>query len=158
MANRRLERRIPPLLVTLLAAAAMGVAAEVAPGLGVDLPGRQLLGVLLAVLGAGTALLGVGEFRRAGTSVNPLRLTSVQRVVTGGIYRYSRNPMYFGFALALTGWAVWLSNALAFAGVPALVAFLNHFQIDPEERLLLERFGDEYGDYMAKVRRWIGRR
>jgi len=157
VADKRLELTVPPLLVTALAAVAMAVAAYLTPWLRFPLPGHLIFAVILGVLGAVIALLGVGEFRRAGTSVNPIRPDAVRRVVTGGIYRFSRNPMYLGFALALGGWALWLSNALALAGVPGLVVYLNRYQIGPEEELLLERFGTDYDDYKAKVHRWFGR-
>jgi protein-S-isoprenylcysteine O-methyltransferase Ste14 len=155
--DKGLELTVPPLLVTALLAAAMAALAKFAPWLRFSFPGHYVLGILLGATGAGIALLGVGEFRRAGASVNPVRPDAVHRVVTGGIYRFSRNPMYLGFALALTGWALWLSNALAFVAIPALVAYLNRFQIGPEERLLLQQFGSDYGAYMDKVRRWVGR-
>jgi protein-S-isoprenylcysteine O-methyltransferase Ste14 len=157
MAASGFELRIPPLLLTAAIAAAMAAVAALVPQLTVVWPGRGLLAALIGALGAGIALLGVVEFRRAATSVNPMRSDGVRRVVTSGIYRVSRNPMYLGFALALAAWAVWLSNALALAGVPLLVAYLNRFQIGPEERLLRERFGCEYDGYVATVRRWLGR-
>jgi protein-S-isoprenylcysteine O-methyltransferase Ste14 len=158
MASSGLELRIPPLLVTALVAAAMAGASALVPQAAFEFPARPWLAALLAALGAGVALAGVVEFRRAGTTVNPLRAEAVRQVVTSGIYRVSRNPMYLGFALALTGWALWLANALALLGVPLLVVFLNRYQIAPEERLLRERFGAEYEAYLAAVRCWIGRR
>jgi len=153
-----LELRLPPLLVTALVAAAMAGAGALSPQLDFEVPARRWMAVLLAALGAGVALAGVVEFRRAGTTVNPLRTGAVRRVVTSGIYRVSRNPMYLGFVLALTGWGLWLANAPALLGVPLLVAYLNRFQIAPEERLLRQRFGAGYEEYLARVRRWIGRR
>jgi protein-S-isoprenylcysteine O-methyltransferase Ste14 len=76
-------------------------------------------------------------------------------VVTGGVFRWSRNPMYLGMLVALAGWAAYLSNALAALLLPAFVAYLNRFQIRPEEQALLARFGPAYSEYMAAVRRWI---
>lgn len=157
-ASSGLELRIPPLLVTALVAAAMAGVSALSPGTAYEFPARPWLATLLAALGAGVALAGVVEFHRAGTTVNPVRTAAVRRVVTGGIYRASRNPMYLGFAFALTGWALWLANALALLGVPLLVAYLNRYQIAPEERLMRDRFGAEYEAYLAQVRRWIGRR
>jgi protein-S-isoprenylcysteine O-methyltransferase Ste14 len=75
--------------------------------------------------------------------------------VTGGVFRWSRNPMYLGMLVALAGWAAYLSNALAALLLPAFVAYLNRFQIRPEEQALLARFGPSYSEYMATVRRWI---
>jgi protein-S-isoprenylcysteine O-methyltransferase Ste14 len=75
--------------------------------------------------------------------------------VTGGVFRWSRNPMYLGMLVALAGWAAYLANATAFLLLPAFVAYLNRFQIRPEEQALLARFGPPYSEYMATVRRWI---
>ena len=63
--------------------------------------------------------------------------------------------MYLGFLLALTGWAVFLSHALAFALLPAFVLYMNRFQILPEERALASKFGHQFTDYSHSVRRWL---
>ena len=76
-------------------------------------------------------------------------------VVSSGVYRVSRNPMYLGFLLALAGWAVYLSNAGAALLLPAFVAYMTRFQIKPEERALLVKFGPEFAQYMSRVRRWL---
>ena len=76
-------------------------------------------------------------------------------MVTTGICRVTRNPMYLGFALALLGWGLWLGHAVAL-GVPlAFVLYVNRFQIQPEERALRAKFGAPYEDYRRRVRRWL---
>lgn len=82
-------------------------------------------------------------------------LTAAATLVVLGIYRFSRNPMYIGVLFALTGWAVFLSHALAFLFLPGVVAYLNRFQIAPEERVLLAKLGQAYATYMQSVRRWL---
>ena len=76
-------------------------------------------------------------------------------MVTSGIYRFSRNPMYLGFFLALAGWATYLSHLLAFALLPLFVLYINRFQILPEERALSDKFPQEYTAYKGSVRRWL---
>ena len=76
-------------------------------------------------------------------------------LVTSGVYRITRNPMYLGMLLVLAGWAVWLGNAAALIGLPLFVGVLNLLQIAPEERVLRGRFGDAFTRYAARVRRWI---
>ena len=76
-------------------------------------------------------------------------------VVTRGVYRWTRNPMYLGMLVVLAGWAVWLGSAAALLGLPLSVLLLNRLQIGPEERILRERFGQDYIDYQARVRRWL---
>jgi protein-S-isoprenylcysteine O-methyltransferase Ste14 len=100
-------------------------------------------------------VLGVASFKRAKTTINPMKPESSSSLVISGIYKLSRNPMYLGFLLVLVGWAVLLSNALAFVFVPAFIFYMNRFQIDPEEKALAGKFGQEFLDYKSRVRRWL---
>ena len=75
--------------------------------------------------------------------------------MSSGVYRISRNPMYLGFFLALAGWALYLSNAVAVLLLPVFLAYMTQYQIKPEERALLAKFGPEFAQYMASVRRWM---
>lgn len=118
-------------------------------------PGQRLLAVMLALAGVLVAVLGVTEFRRARTTVNPMAPERSSAIVSSGVYRISRNPMYLGFAAALLGLAVWFSSLAGYALVAAFCALLTRLQIIPEERILRERFGTAYADYQGRVRRWI---
>ena len=149
------ELRIPPLLVGLVIAGAMLGVAHFAPGLSFTLAGSSAIAVALATLGVALAFAGVIAFRDKRTTVNPLNPGSCSSVVSGGVYRFSRNPMYLGFLLALAGWAVYLSNAGAILLLPAFVAYMTQYQIKPEERALLAKFGSEFAQYMSRVRRWL---
>jgi protein-S-isoprenylcysteine O-methyltransferase Ste14 len=118
-------------------------------------PGRIGIAIGLALFAAAIALAGIAAFRANKTTVNPLNPSAASAVVSNGVYRFSRNPMYLGFLLALAAWAIYLSNALAALFLPAFVAYMNRFQIKPEERALLAQFGPAFLQYMAAVRRWI---
>jgi protein-S-isoprenylcysteine O-methyltransferase Ste14 len=107
------------------------------------------------VAGVCVALLGVASFRRARTTLNPLKPDKSSALVMSGIYRYTRNPMYLGLLLVLLGWAFFLANALAFVFLPVFILYMNRFQIDPEERVLASVFGQEFVAYLSKVRRWL---
>jgi len=76
-------------------------------------------------------------------------------LVVSGVYKLTRNPMYLGFLLVLLGWAVFLSNVLAFLLLQAFIAYMNRFQIEPEERALASLFGQDFADYKSRVRRWL---
>jgi protein-S-isoprenylcysteine O-methyltransferase Ste14 len=108
-----------------------------------------------AGLGIAIALAGVAEFRRAQTTVDPTDPAKSTTVVTGGVYRHTRNPMYLGFLLVLAGWALYLSNLVASVGPILFVLYMNRFQISPEERILEARFGASFQSYLRSVRRWI---
>jgi protein-S-isoprenylcysteine O-methyltransferase Ste14 len=150
-----LELKIPPLLVWLAFAGVMFGVAHSAPILSFALAGSSAIALALVVLGGAVAVAGVVAFRRNRTTVNPLTPSAATFVVASGVYRFSRNPMYLGFVLALAGWAVYLSNAGAALLLPAFVAYLTQYQIKPEERALLAKFGSEFARYMARVRRWL---
>ena len=75
--------------------------------------------------------------------------------IVSGIYNFTRNPMYLGFLIALFGWGVFLSNALALVLIPGFVIYMNRFQIRPEERALASRFERDFSAHKARVRRWV---
>ncbi len=152
---RSLELKIPPLPLTLAFGAAMFGMSRVAPAATFIVPGRTGIAIGLAIVAAGIALAGVAAFRVNKTTVNPLHPDAASAVVSTGAYRFSRNPMYLGLLLALLAWAIYLSNALAALFLPAFVAYMNRFQIKPEERALLAKFGPAFGRYMSTVRRWV---
>lgn len=150
-----LELKLPPPLVVLLLGAAMWYTAPLVPALALAIPMRPLLALGFAGLGLALMLAAVLTFRMAGTTVNPLRPDTTSAVVASGVYRICRNPIYLGDLLLLAAWAVYLAHALAFLFLPVFVLYLNRFQIVPEERALLTRFGDEYTAYLRAVRRWL---
>lgn len=151
----RLEHRVPPPLVGAIAGALMLGVAWVAPALTFDLSWRLPIAVVIALAGLALGLVAVGHFLRARTTVDPLDPGKASALVASGIYRFTRNPMYLGMAMLLLAWAVWLSNLAALAGLALFVAYINRFQIEPEERALRARFGEEFDAYCRRVRRWF---
>jgi protein-S-isoprenylcysteine O-methyltransferase Ste14 len=149
-----LELKIPPPAVAALIGAGMWYAAQYGPFVQWPLQIRIALLVALALAGGAIALAGEREFRRARTTVNPFRPGNATTLVTSGIYRFTRNPMYAGIALVVLGWAAFLGSALALLGPVAFVLYISRFQIAPEERILSEKFGQAYAEYAARVRRW----
>lgn len=148
-----MDLKIPPVAVWFVCAALMLAAARLLPGALPEVP--ILLPLLTAGAGISTALAGAAAFRRARTTVNPLRPEQSSRIVCSGMFRYTRNPMYLGMALALCGWALYLAHWAAWPGVPLFAAYLTRFQILPEERILLRKFGEPYRLYCTQVRRWL---
>lgn len=146
--------KVPPLALTGVFAALMWAAARWLPG-SFALPHRGWIAMALAFSGIAVALAGIRLFRRAGTTVNPLAPDQASSLVVAGIYRYTRNPMYLGFALFLAAWGIWLANMFALALVAAFVWYMNRHQVAAEEQALRTRFGEEYDQYMQRVRRWI---
>ena len=150
-----LELKVPPVALALIFAAAMWVVSVYTPSLTMAIPWRSVLAVAIAAAGVAFALAAVRAFRRANTSINPTKPEASSTVVASGVYGVSRNPMYVGLLLLLTGWAIFLCHALTFLFLPAFVAYMNRFQIAPEERALSTRFGSAYATYKRSVRRWL---
>lgn len=150
-----LELRIPPPVVALVVAVSMWLAPRHATSLDLLIPWRPALAIVLATVGIALALAGVLAFRKAKTTVNPTKPQATSTIVSTGIYRFTRNPMYLGMLVVLAGWAVFLANAMSFLLLPLFVLYMNRFQIGPEERVLSGRFGSEYAAYIQSVRRWL---
>ncbi|MFK0573335.1 methyltransferase family protein [Endozoicomonas sp.] len=153
---KSLELKVPPLLQVLLFGVAMRLAGKFAP-LGFDLSRDIRMAVFLACssLAFMVALAGVISFRRQKTTVNPVNPEAASSLVTGGIYQYTRNPMYLGFVIFLLGWGVWLTNILALLLVPCFALYMTRFQIMPEEKALEALFGENFTSYKHSVRRWL---
>ena len=151
---KALELRIPPPVVGLLVAAAMwGIARALPAVLAVRDP--AFAAAVVALIGLAFDLAGIVSFYRAKTTINPLRPHKTSSLVSTGVYRVTRNPMYVGLLFLLIAWAIYLSSAWALLGPLAFVLYMNRFQIGPEEKVLGVLFGDEYEEYRRKVRRWL---
>ena len=154
-----LELKIPPPVVALCLALLMWLAAP--PALQFTAPFelpfglRASLAVALAVIGQGISIAGIVSFRRARTTINPLKPAAASALVRSGVFRFTRNPMYLGLLLALVGWAVWLWSPAALLFLPVFVLYIDRFQIGPEERVLATLFGAEYAAYRGSVRKWV---
>lgn len=151
----RLENRVPPPIVAAIVAALMYWMARLFPLASFEVPGRLAVCALLFAVGAALDVTGLVHFMKARTTVNPLEPGAASTLITGGVYRFTRNPMYLGLATLLLAWGIWLGNAVALGGVAVFIAYMNRFQIAPEERALEARFGAEYSRYRSRVRRWI---
>lgn len=150
-----LELKIPPPLVLLIFAIAMWFVVPLTEPLYIAMGVRIGIAALLVVVGEGISLAGIIWFRRAKTTINPFKVSKASALVTDGVYRFTRNPMYLGMVLTLVGWCVFLSSLITLFFVPLFVLYINRFQIIPEEQALTSIFGDKYAEYKNKVRRWI---
>ena len=150
-----LDHKIPPPAVGALIAAAMWGVAELGPQFSFPSWQRYAAIGILAAAGVAFDVLGLLAFRASRTTINPLRPERSSALVTGGVYRVTRNPMYVGMGLFLLAWAIHLSSLLPLAGPVVFVLYITRFQIQPEERVLKGIFGAEYLAYAARVRRWL---
>ena len=150
-----LALKIPPPVIALACATGMYFLAENTLLYGLGPLWTLPAAITLAIIGIGFDLAGLISFRRHHTTINPLHPEKTSSLVTGGVYRISRNPMYVGMALLLLAWAVYLESPAALLGIGAFIAYITHFQIIPEESLLAQHFGAEFETYRQRVRRWL---
>lgn len=152
---RTLELKIPPPIVLLLVAGAMWWVASHAPHFELPTPIRVGLAVVLGLVGMVFSSSGARAFRRAKTTINPMKPAESSTLVCTGIYRVTRNPMYVGLTCLLLGWAVFLTSPWTLLGPLGFALYITRFQIVPEERVLAAKFGADYAAYQSKVRRWL---
>ena len=113
----------------------------------------RYVGGLLVIVGIFITAVAAGSFSRVGTPVVPFEKTTV--VVSTGLFRFSRNPMYLGMVMALIGVALLLGSAVAFVPIPIFVCLIQYQFIIREEEFLEKLFEEEYLMYKGKVRRWL---
>ncbi len=111
------------------------------------------IGLFLAFIGF---LLGIGaflEFRKARTTLDPHG--SAKQVVTSGIYRFTRNPIYLGFLLMVIGLPLTSGIYWGIILAPFYMMVMNRLVIEREENYLERKFKDQYTHYKSRVRRWL---
>lgn len=155
---KTLELKVPPIALVLITAALMWVLSVILPALSIGLSASwpiTFIALAVALIGAVFCVLGVWQFRKMGTTVDPRVPDQSATLVVQGIYRVSRNPMYVGFVFFLIAWGIVLNNLASGLLLPAFVMYMNRFQIAPEERELRAKFGEAYRLYENSVRRWL---
>ena len=113
----------------------------------------NLVGLVPAVMGLLIGVLGVLRFRREKTNIHPFKPAG--KLVTDGVYGYSRNPMYLGLTLILIGAWIMLGAISPILGILIFVVVSGRWYIPDEERMLSEKFGKAYEEYRTKVGRWF---
>ena len=150
-----LENRIPPPLLTLAVGAAMWGISRMQPAITLNPSLKGAITSAVSLFGIVIGPAGILEFRRRKTTMNPVKIDQASQLVTTGIYRFTRNPMYVGLTALLTAWALWLAVPSTLLGPILFALFINRFQIIPEERVMKAQFGSAYDLYLRQVRRWL---
>lgn len=117
------------------------------------LPPITYIGTIPIVLGIMIDIWGIIAFAKAGTPIKPF--TESKQLVTQGLYKFTRNPMYLGMVFILVGSAVLMGSITPILLVPLFIWIIQRNFIRHEEKMLEDIFGDKYIVYKNKVRRWI---
>jgi protein-S-isoprenylcysteine O-methyltransferase Ste14 len=113
----------------------------------------RILGGILILSAVALIMLAGGQFHKAGTPVPPIEPTSI--IVSTGVYRYSRNPMYLGMSLMMLGLAFVTTSLWFLVATPLAMVAVTKLAIEREEAYLERKFGRGYLDYKERVRRWL---
>jgi protein-S-isoprenylcysteine O-methyltransferase Ste14 len=149
------EKKVPAPVIAAAAGASMKVYAR-ASGIAIDPTHlHMVVGLAIALASGLIALAALASLVAARTTLNPLKPGNASRLVTGGVFRISRNPLYLSLLLLLVAYAVRLAAPALWLGPIVFVAYVTRFQIHPEERALKEKFGEAYQRYRMRTRRWL---
>lgn len=146
--------KLPVLLVTLMVAL-MFMADRWFAAYRFGLEYQGLCAFIIFASGVLIVTAGGYAFKKASTTVNPMTPEKTTQLVTSGVYRLSRNPMYVGFFLWLTAAVIYIGNVVNLIFLPVFVLVANVLYIRPEEEALRILFGDAFTEYVSMVRRWI---
>lgn len=110
-------------------------------------------GLGLAFIGVLLGLSAFMEFRKVQTTLDPHG--SVKILVTDGIYRFTRNPIYLGFFLMVIGFPLNYGSLWGLVAAPFFAATVSRLVIEKEEAYLEKKFKEQYTNYSLRVRRWL---
>ena len=148
-----METKIPPPLVTLVFGLSIYFSRGMFPA--VEAQYSFYLGAFLLLLGFFILISAVRLFKKDKTTVNPLSPEQATKLVTDGIFKHSRNPMYLGMAFVLGSMAVFFNVIGGIILIALFCVYITKFQIIPEERAMRELFSQEFDRYVKETRRWI---
>ncbi len=148
--------KLPPPIIFVISLVLMLLFSKFLPWSVIRIPGASYLSTALTAWALGMVAWCVGSFRRVGTTIHPQNPEHSTQLVAGGLYRFSRNPMYTSLVLLILAAGIHRGQWFGLLVIPVFfVLYMNKFQIRPEEEALGQLFGDEYSNYCARVRRWI---
>ncbi len=145
--------KIPPPLIVLVLIVSIYFSSKKIDLINIPLQ----LEISIFILSAGILIFvnPVLQFIKSKTTVNPIQFEEVNKLVTSGIFKYSRNPMYLGMLMIVLSTSIFYLNIYSILTPLLFIIWINKFQIKREEEFLIEKFGDEYLSYKKKTRRWI---
>jgi protein-S-isoprenylcysteine O-methyltransferase Ste14 len=148
-----MEAKIPPPVVTLVFGLSIYFSREIFQA--VEIKYSSYIGILLLVLGLAILISAVRLFRKDKTTVNPLNPEQATKLVTDGIFKYSRNPMYLGMVFILSSMAVFFNLIGGIILIALFCIYITKFQIIPEEKAMSNLFSQDFNKYKQATRRWI---
>lgn len=150
-----LELKVPPVVVMFVCMILMYLVSKIFSSFNLDFMFQIFISVetffsALFLIGAGAYVFSDKE-----TTINPHKPKETTFLVTTGIYKFTRNPMYLGIVTILFSFLIYLGNPINIVNIVLFILYMNKFQIIPEEKALEDLFKEDYIEYKSKVRRWM---
>ena len=121
----------------------------------IHLPNQDLISIIILLIGVLILTNPIFKFIKSKTTIDTIKIKKVNKLITSGIYKYSRNPMYLGLLMIVISTSIFYLNIFSITTPFLFYLWINRFQIKREEIFLTEKFGREYMSYKTKTRRWI---
>ena len=119
------------------------------------LPNQNLISLIILLIGLVILINTILKFIKLKTSIDPIKFKKVNKLITSGIYKYSRNPMYLCLLMVVISSSIFFLNVFSITTPFIFYYWINRFQIKREENFLTKKFGKKYLLYKTKTRRWI---
>ena len=148
-----IKTKFPPPLVALTFGFLINYTRNIFPK--IEIKNEIIFGSFMIISGLIIILSAIILFKKYQTTITPLNPSNATKLITDGIYKFSRNPMYLGLLLVLVGISIILNLTGGFFFILLFILYINLFQILPEENAMLDLFKDEFLEYKKNVRRWI---
>ena len=148
-----IKTKFPPPLVALTFGFLINYTKNIFPK--IEIKNEIIFGSFMIISGLIIILSAIILFKKYQTTITPLNPSNATKLITDGIYKFSRNPMYLGLLLMLMGISIILNLTGGVFLIPLFILYLNLFQIIPEEDAMVDLFKDEFLEYKENVRRWI---
>jgi protein-S-isoprenylcysteine O-methyltransferase Ste14 len=121
----------------------------------INIPNQTLVSIIILLIGVFILIVPVSKFIKSKTTVNPIKFKKVNKLITSGIYKYSRNPMYLGLLMVIISTSIFFLTIISITTPFIFYFWINRFQIKREEIFLTKKFGQKYITYKSKTRKWI---
>jgi len=121
----------------------------------IHLPNQDIISIIILLIGMLILINPIFKFIKSKTTIDPIKFKKVNKLITSGIYKYSRNPMYLGLLMVVISTSTFYLNFFSITTPFLFYFWINRFQIKREEIFLTEKFDKEYILYKTKTRRWI---
>ena len=148
-----IKTKFPPPLVALTLCFLINYTKNIFPK--IEIGSKDIFGSIIIIFGISIIISAIILFKKYKTTIAPFKPSNATKLIVSGVYKFSRNPMYLGLLLVLSGISTILNPIGGLFLIPLFILYLNLFQIIPEENAMINLFKDEFLEYKKNVRRWI---